>query len=62
MGQLETGEEHQLVIKTHSHLLPQIKQLIDKQHPYELAELLILPVVDGSAGFLNWITETTHDQ
>jgi periplasmic divalent cation tolerance protein len=59
---LEKGQEHQMVIKTRSQLVPKIEQLISKQHPYELAELLVLPVVSGSKDFLTWITETTHEK
>ncbi len=61
-GNLEKGKEHQMVIKTRPHLVPEIEHLVNAHHPYELAELLVVPVVDGSKGFLNWITESTHDE
>lgn len=61
-GKLESGKEHQMLIKTRSPLVPQIKQLVNEQHPYKLAELLVLPVTDGSMEFLNWIAQTTHDK
>ena len=58
---IETGREHQLVIKTQAHRLERIEQWIDKCHPYELPELLVLPVQDGAKDYLTWITEATHD-
>ena len=60
-GEIETGREHQLVIKTQARLLERIELWINKRHPYELPELLVLPVQGGSKDYLTWITEATHD-
>ncbi len=60
-GKLEHGQEHQLVIKSRKPLYARIEQHILEQHPYELPELLVLPVQGGSTDYLNWITNTLDD-
>lgn len=59
-GQLEQGEEHQLVIKTRRTHIGAIEQRLKNSHPYELPELLAIPVVTGSIDYLAWINENTH--
>ncbi|CAG0911672.1 unnamed protein product [Cyprideis torosa] len=59
-GQVNTETEHQLVIKTSVARQGDIETALRQQHPYELAEFLILPVSSGSRAFLQWINETTH--
>jgi periplasmic divalent cation tolerance protein len=59
-GKMEQGKEHQLIIKTHARLYPQVASLISRRHPYELPEILSIPVVDGLPRYLRWIDEATH--
>lgn len=58
-GKLESGTEHQLVIKTRKAHQPAIEQALKERHPYELAEFLTLPIESGSKAYLHWINETT---
>ena len=58
-GQLESGEEHQLVIKTSRRHFAAIEQRLKNSHPYKLPELLAIPVVTGSDEYLTWIHEST---
>ncbi|HGG60565.1 MAG TPA: divalent-cation tolerance protein CutA [Gammaproteobacteria bacterium] len=60
-GNVESGREHQLVIKTRQHLFSRVEQLVAERHPYELPELLVLPVQGGSRNYLAWIDEVTDD-
>jgi periplasmic divalent cation tolerance protein len=50
-------DEWQLMIKTDlrqfEHLETRIKQL----HSYEVPEIIALPILKGSANYLNWISE-----
>ncbi len=59
-GILETGTEHQLVIKTTEENVKAIASKLESTHPYELAEMLCLPVKAGGTQYLNWIKEITH--
>lgn len=59
-GKLERGEEYQLVIKTNQIHFAAIEERLKSSHPYELPELLAIPVVTGSNDYLAWMNENTH--
>ena len=48
-------EELLLVIKSSRELFPALKAELERIHPYEVPEILALPVVAGSENYLNWI-------
>jgi periplasmic divalent cation tolerance protein len=52
-----------LMIKTTEDCLTALMQQIETMHPYELPEIIAVPIVRGSAPYLNWIHEcVTKDQ
>ena len=57
-GKLESGHEHLLLIKTRASCIEELQQHIRKVHPYELPEIVVVPIVDGYPPYLNWITES----
>lgn len=59
-GKLESGTEHQLIIKTRKAHQSAIEQALTEHHPYELAEFLTLPIESGGKAYLDWINETTY--
>ncbi len=59
-GNIESGQERQLMIKTRRSLFSEVRDYILKNHPYELPEILCTPVLTGSDDYLNWIETTTH--
>ena len=54
-GKIESGAEFLLIIKTSRELFPALSAEMEKLHPYEVPELLALPVVAGSENYLNWL-------
>ena len=58
-GQIETGTEIPLVIKTRSALYSDLESAIRSVHPYELPEVIAVPIVDGDPGYLDWIAAET---
>lgn len=54
-GQLETAEEHLLLIKSNSDRYAYVEQAIRDLHPYELPEIISLPVERGFSDYLSWI-------
>ena len=60
-GKLEQGNEHQLIIKTRRRRHDEVAALIVERHPYELPEILCIPVVAGLPGYLDWIDEATDE-
>jgi periplasmic divalent cation tolerance protein len=58
-GRVEDETEVLLVIKTRADRVPALADRLRVLHPYDLPELVVLPVVGGLAGYLDWIrTET----
>lgn len=58
-GTIETSEEWLCLIKTRQELYAQLEASIRRVHPYEVPEILALPVVAGSPSYLAWLeTET----
>jgi periplasmic divalent cation tolerance protein len=58
---IERGTEQQLVIKTTATRYAAVEQLIKQEHPYELPEILALPVSDGLADYLEWVDSCTKE-
>jgi periplasmic divalent cation tolerance protein len=59
-GKIETGEEWQCWAKTRGELFARVEEAIRRIHPYEVPEILAVPVVAGSAKYLAWLdAETT---
>ncbi len=56
-GKLESSDEILLLIKTHNHAYPDLEQLIRQLHPYELPEIIAVPIENGLPAYLNWILE-----
>lgn len=59
-GKVDCEDEHLLLIKTSSKSYPALEQRIRELHPYELPEIIGVPVSTGLPGYLSWIDECTH--
>jgi periplasmic divalent cation tolerance protein len=58
-GAVEMAAEVPLLIKTRAEIYADVENLIRSLHPYELPEIIALPVTAGSAEFLDWIDNQT---
>jgi periplasmic divalent cation tolerance protein len=54
-GAVESAEEWLLLIKSSRPLFERLRAALEKAHSYEVPEVLALPVVDGAAGYLEWL-------
>ena len=54
-GEIASGEECLLIIKTSRDLFGTLCAEMEKLHPYEVPELLALPVVAGAEDYLSWL-------
>jgi periplasmic divalent cation tolerance protein len=54
-GEIESELEFMLIIKTSRDLFPALRAEIEKLHPYEVPELLALPVLAGAEDYLSWL-------
>jgi periplasmic divalent cation tolerance protein len=54
-GEIESANECLLVIKSSRDLFTALSGEIEKLHPYEVPEVLAVPVVEGASNYLNWL-------
>jgi len=55
-GAIESGDECLLLIKSSRGLFGELKAALEKVHSYEVPEVVALPVVEGAANYLEWMT------
>ena len=54
-GAVEDAQETLLVIKSSRALFEELRAEIEKLHSYEVAEVIAIPIVDGSEAYLEWL-------
>lgn len=59
-GTLRREPECLLLIKTTAARFIQVRERIRALHPYEVPEIIALPIRDGDPVYLNWLTENTQ--
>lgn len=58
-GRVDAADEQLLLIKTRRQLLAQVEAAVEKLHPYEVPEVVALPIVAGSLRYLRWAAQET---
>lgn len=58
-NKVDIKEEHLLIIKTRRDLFESVKKDILSLHPYELPEIIAVPLIEGFEGYLNWVNQVT---
>lgn len=58
-GKIERDREVMLTIKTTVERYAAVEDAITESHPYELPEVIALPIVKGSTDYLAWIDTCT---
>lgn len=59
-GTVENATEVPLLIKTRAALYPEVEAAIRELHPYELPEIIAVPIAYGLTEYLEWVGgETT---
>jgi periplasmic divalent cation tolerance protein len=59
-GRIEDDEELLLLIKTTSQLFPALEEMIRDLHPYDIPEIIGLPLTVGSKDYLAWIRNSVR--
>ncbi len=57
---VETENEVPLLIKTTRLAYPRLETLIREMHPYELPEIIAVPVCNGLPAYLDWVRRETN--
>lgn len=60
-GAIDSADEYLLVIKSSRDRMPALLASLEKEHSYEVPEVLALPVVEGAANYLNWLHASLED-
>ena len=55
---METAEEWYCFLKTTEGRLPELRARLRELHPYEVPEIIAVPIADGDPAYLRWIRES----
>jgi periplasmic divalent cation tolerance protein len=58
-GKVEEASEWLCVMKTREELYSDLEASLKAVHPYEVPEIVAVPLTKGSEGYLRWIEEET---
>jgi periplasmic divalent cation tolerance protein len=59
-GKMEQEPEELLLAKTRAELVERLAARVRELHPYTVPEIIALPILAGSAPYLEWITAETR--
>ena len=59
-GKVESSREWLLLIKTTAEKFSAVRDAITELHSYDLPECVAISIEDGSAAYLNWLTESVN--
>ncbi len=54
-GRLESSREWMCILKSSREHLPELTEQLRRVHPYDVPEILAVPVVAGNPGYLDWL-------
>ena len=58
-GAVQREEEHPVLIKTTAERYPALEAAIRAAHPYELPEIIAVPIERGLPAYLDWVAAET---
>lgn len=58
-GKIADDQEWLLVIKTQSERFADLEAKVKTLHSYQVPEVIALPIVQGAAGYLQWLRQET---
>ncbi|MBS0336947.1 MAG: divalent-cation tolerance protein CutA [Proteobacteria bacterium] len=58
--EVQHDEEHPVLIKTTAERYPALEAAIRANHPYELPEIIAVPVERGLPEYLEWVAQETR--
>jgi periplasmic divalent cation tolerance protein len=59
-GEVEENTEVVAIVKTAEDRVPALLERLTELHPYDVPELVFLPIVAGSADYLDWVVASTR--
>jgi len=58
-GAVQHDEEHPMLVKTTAERYPQLEKALREGHPYELPEIIAVPIERGLPAYLAWVAAET---
>jgi periplasmic divalent cation tolerance protein len=58
-GAVQRDEEHPVLIKTTAERYPELERAVRAVHPYELPEIIAVPIERGLPAYLEWVAAET---
>ena len=58
-GAVQHDEEHPMLIKTTAERYAALEQAVRANHPYELPEIIAVPIERGLPAYLDWVAAET---
>lgn len=55
---VQNDQEYLLSFKTSATAVQGLKEYLAAHHPYDEPEIIVLPIIDGSRGYLQWLTNS----
>ncbi len=62
LGELTVSDEVLMLIKTAESAYPGLESALQELHPYDVPEILAVPVTRGLPGYLEWVRECTSNR
>lgn len=60
-GAVEMADEIPLLIKTTRAAYPRVEEVVRAQHPYDVPELIAVPITQGLPAYLEWVAKETEE-
>ena len=57
-GSIERDEEYVLLMKTADHLVSLLTARLQELHPYDVPEVLAVPIDAGASAYLTWMAQS----
>jgi periplasmic divalent cation tolerance protein len=54
-GKMEKAEEYLIFMKSRKDLFEKLAETVKALHSYEVPEIIVLPIVEGSKAYLDWL-------
>jgi periplasmic divalent cation tolerance protein len=58
-GKIERQQEYLLLIKLQSAQYPQLEKLLKSMHPYQVPEIIAVPITHGLPEYFTWLRENS---
>ena len=56
----QRDEEALLIVKTSAATMEKLQEFVDINHPYDLPEVIALPITEGLPAYLQWIRDESE--